>query len=98
VSSQVEPLLSPAAFVLAVVSLFAWFAIYIRILGRFAPIRAGGRAQQRLPFRPHPYPDGLPVRSEAAVAIATNRPPAPARPPESTTRATSPDSLEGLNR
>ena len=98
VSSQVEPLLSPAAFVLAVVSLFGWFAIYIRILGRFAPIRAGGRAQQRLPFRPHPYPDGLPVRSEAAVAIATNRPPAPARPPESTTRATSPDSLEGLNR
>ena len=58
-SSQVEPLLSPAAFSLAVVSLFGWFAIYARILGRWARIRAGGRAQPRLPFRPHPHPDGL---------------------------------------
>src|SRR5207245_1344325 len=52
VRSQVEPLLAPAAFVLAVVSLFGWVAVYDRILGRPAGMRTGGTPQRPLPFSP----------------------------------------------
>jgi hypothetical protein len=40
VTSQVEPLLAPAAFLLAVLSLVAWIAVYGRILNRLARERA----------------------------------------------------------
>src|SRR2546425_9007194 len=92
-SSQVEPLLSPAAFLFAVVSLFGWFAVYNRILGRLAWVRARGTPQPRLAFSPHPH--ASPVRSQPAFATATSRPPGPARPPGSTRPATSRDPLEG---
>ncbi|PYR71717.1 MAG: hypothetical protein DMG20_01975 [Acidobacteria bacterium] len=41
VSSQVEPVLAPSAFLLAVFSLLGWTAVYGRILGRLAQARAG---------------------------------------------------------
>ena len=47
VSSQVEPLLAPGAFLLALFSLCAWIAVYDRILGRLARARAGGWPQPR---------------------------------------------------
>ena len=96
VSSQIEPLLSPAAFLFAVVSLFGWFAVYHRILGRLAWVRARGTPQPRLAFSPHPH--ASPVRSQPAFATATSRPPGPARPPGSTRPATSRDPLEGPGR
>src|SRR6266581_2674576 len=49
VRAQVEPLFSPAAFVLAVFSLFGWVAVYDRILGRLARMQAG-----RMPHQPSP--------------------------------------------
>ena len=96
VSSQLEPVLSPAAFLFAVVSLFGWFAVYYRILGRLPSARAGGRPQPRLPFSP-PL-QASPVRPEPASVRATSRLPRPARPPGSTRTATSPDLPEGLGR
>jgi len=96
VSAQVEPVLSPAAFLFAVVSLFGWFAVYYRILGRLPWARAGGRPQPRFSFSP-PL-QASPVRPEPASARATSRLPKPARPPGSTITATSPDLPEGPGR
>src|SRR5436309_3101894 len=42
VRSQVEPLLAPAAFVLAVLSLRGWLPLYVGILGGLPRLRAGG--------------------------------------------------------
>src|SRR5437867_10128975 len=55
VSSQVEPVLAPSAFLLAVFSLLGWTAVYGRILGRLAQARAGRSpparaARWRAPF------------------------------------------------
>jgi hypothetical protein len=45
VTSEVEPLLSPAAFVVAMIALFTWIAIYGRILGRL--VRGGAERRPR---------------------------------------------------
>lgn len=80
--SRVEPLLSPAAFLLAVLSLFGWVAVYYRALGRLTRMRAGGTLQPPLPFSPRS--PGSPVGSESPFERATSRPPAPRSLPGST--------------
>jgi len=82
VRAQVEPLFSPAAFVLAVFSLFGWVAVYDRILGRLARMQAGRMPQQPLPFSPHSR--APPAGSEASFERATSRPPTPGFHPGST--------------
>src|SRR2546425_9311153 len=75
VRSQVEPLLAPAAFVLAVLSLFGWVALYDRILGRLTRMRTGGAPQTTLPFSPRS--PGSPVGSDGSFERATSQPPTP---------------------
>ncbi len=96
VRSQVEPLLAPAAFVLAVLSLVGWVAVYDRILGLMARMRAGGTRQGPLPFSPGS--PGAPVGSEASFERATNRPPVPGSLPGSTPMGANRGSPEGPNR
>jgi len=93
VRSQVEPLLAPAAFVLAVVSLFGWVAVYDRILGRPAGMRTGGTPQRPLPFSPRS--PGSPVGSEASFERATSRPPTPRSLPGSTPGVANPGPRDG---
>ena len=96
VRSQVQPLLAPAAFVLAVLSLFGWVAVYRRILGRLARMRAGG-----MPQRPSPLSSrsrAHPVGSEVSFETATNRPPTPRSLPGSTPMGANRGPPEGPNR
>src|SRR6266566_3513279 len=69
VRGQVEPLLAPAAFVLAVLSLFGWVVVYDRIRGGLARMRAEGMPQTPLPFSSRS--DGPLVGSEASFERAT---------------------------
>src|SRR2546425_4102219 len=96
VVSQVEPLLAPAAFVLAVLSLFGWVAVYDRIRGRLAPLRPGGTPQRPLPFSPRS--PGSPVGSENSFERATSRPPTPRSLPGSTPGVANRDPRDGPNR
>src|SRR5207245_9454777 len=72
---QVEPLLAPAAFVLAVLSLFGWVAVYDRILGRLTPMRTGGAPQTTLPFIPRSH--GSTVRWDRSYATTSIPPTKP---------------------
>ena len=96
VRSQVEPLLAPAAFVLAVFSLFSWVAVYDRILGRVARMRAGRMPQQPSPLSSRPA--GLPVGLEASFERATSRPPTPGSHPGSTPAAANRGPRDGPSR
>jgi len=96
IRSQVEPVLALAAFVLAVLSLFGWVAVYYRILGRLARMRAGGTSQRPLPFSPRS--PGAPVGPEASFERATNRPPTPRSLPGSTPTGANRGPPEGPNR
>src|SRR5256712_6000180 len=96
VRSQVEPLLAPAAFVLAVLSLFGWVAVYVRIRGGLAWTRAGGTPQTPLPFSPQSH-EPL-VGSEASFERATSRPPTPRSHPGSTPMGADRGPPEGPNR
>jgi len=96
VRGQVEPLLAPAAFVLAVLSLFGWVVVYDRIRGGLARMRAEGMPQTPLPFSSRS--DGPPVGSEASFERATNRPPVPGSLPGSTPMGANRGSPEGPNR
>src|SRR3989454_4492372 len=93
---QVEPLLAPAAFVLAVLSLFGWVAVYNRIRGRLARLRTGGTPQGRLPFSPRS--PGSPADSEGSFETATIRPPTPRSLPGSTPGVANRGPLDGPNR
>ena len=96
VRSRVELLLAPAAFVLAVLSLFGWVAVYGRILGWLARMRAGGMPQRKLPFSPRS--PGAPVGSEISFEKATSRPPTPRSHPGSTPMGADRGPPEGPNR
>jgi len=93
---QVEPLLAPAAFVLAVLSLFGWVAVYYQILGRLAQTRTGGTPQRPLPLSPRS--PGAPVGPETSFETATNRPPTPRALPGSTPMGADRGSPGGPNR
>ena len=93
VRGQVEPLLAPAAFVLAVLSLFGWVVVYDRIRGGLAPMRAEGTPQTPLPFSSRS--DGPPVGSEASFERATSRPPTPKSHPGSTPGVANPGPHDG---
>ena len=96
IRSQVEPLLAPAAFLLAVLSLLGWGAVYRRILARLARMRAGGMPQPPSPFssRSHAHPVG----SEVSFEKATNQPPTPRSLPESTPAGANRGPPEGPGR
>ena len=96
VRSQVEPLLAPAAFVLAVLSLFGWVALYDRILGRLTRMRTGGTPQTTLPFSPRS--PGSPAGSEGSFERATIRPPTPGSLPGSTPGVANRGLRDGPNR
>src|SRR5437867_4695681 len=96
VRSQVEPLLAPAAFVLAVLSLFGWVAVYDRILGRLTRMRTGGTPQTTLPFSPRS--PGSPAGSEGSFERATIRPPTPGSLPGSTPGVANRGLRDGPNR
>src|SRR5256712_1552645 len=96
VRSQVEPLLAPAAFVLAVLSLFGWVALYDRILGRLTRMRTGGTPQTTLPFSPRS--PGSPVGSDGSFERATSQPPTPRSLPGSTRGVANPGPRDGPNR
>ncbi len=96
VRAQVEPLFSPAAFVLAVFSLFGWVAVYDRILGRLARMQAGRMPQEPLPFSPHSR--APPASSEASFERATSRPPTPGSHPGSTPAVANRGPRDGPNR
>jgi hypothetical protein len=82
VTSQVVPLLAPAAFLLAVLSLFGWVAVYDGIRGRLTRKGAGGSPQAPLPLSSGSQ--GPLVGSEPSFETATSRPPAPRSHPGST--------------
>src|SRR2546426_9398977 len=96
VRSQVEPLLAPAAFVLEVLSLFGWVALYDRILGRLTRMRTGGTPQTTLPFSPRS--PGSPAGSEGSFERATIRPPTPGSLPGSTPGVANRGLRDGPNR
>src|SRR5437879_3833160 len=93
---QVEPLLAPAAFVLAVLSLFGWVAVYYQILGRLAQTRTGGTPQRPLPLSPRS--PAAPVGPDTSFETATNRPPTPRALPGSTPMGADRGSPGGPNR
>jgi len=95
-SLGVEPLLAPAAFVLAVLSLFGWVAVYDRILGSLGRMQAEGTPQPPAPVTPQSV--GPAVGSEPSFERATTRPPTPRSLPRSTREAANRGPPDGSNR
>src|SRR5436309_6888196 len=95
-SLGVEPLLAPAAFVLAVLSLCGWVAVYDRILGRLGRMQAEGTPQPPAPVTPQS--PGPAVGSEPSFERATTRPPTPRSLPGPTREAANRGPPDGPNR